>query len=31
MAAFRAALSVVRDFRAGRARRGGEDDDALFI
>jgi len=31
MAAFRAALSVVRGFRAGRARRGGEDDDALFI
>jgi hypothetical protein len=31
MAAFRAALSVVRDFRAGRARSAAEDDDALFI
>ena len=31
LAAFRAALSVVREFRASRARTGAEDDDALFI
>jgi len=31
LAAFRVALSVVRGFRAGRARSGAEDDDALFI
>jgi hypothetical protein len=31
LAAFRAALSVVRQFRAGRARSRAEDDDALFI
>jgi hypothetical protein len=31
LAAFRAALSVVRDFRAGRARSRADDDDALFI
>ena len=31
LAAFRAALSVVRQFRAGRSRSGAEDDDALFI
>ena len=31
MAAFRAALSVVRDFRAGRRAAAAEDDDALFI
>jgi hypothetical protein len=31
LAAFKAALSVVRDFRAGRARRAADDEDALFI
>ena len=31
MAAFRAALTVVRDFRASRARSAAEDEDALFI
>lgn len=31
LAAFRAAMAVVRDFRARRARTGAEDDDALFI
>ena len=31
LAAFRAAMAVVRDFRASRARAGAEDDDALFI
>ena len=30
-AAFRAAMAVIRDFRASRARSGAEDDDALFI
>jgi hypothetical protein len=30
-AAFRAAMAVVRDFRASRARARAEDDDALFI
>ena len=31
LAAFRAAMAVVRDSRASRARAGAEDDDALFI
>ena len=31
IAAFRAAMSVVRDFRASRARAGADDEDALFI
>jgi hypothetical protein len=31
LAAFRAAMAVVREFRARRARTGAEDDDALFI
>jgi hypothetical protein len=31
LAAFRAALSVVRDFRTGRARSAADDEDALFI
>jgi len=31
LAAFRAAMAVVRDFRARRTRTGAEDDDALFI
>jgi hypothetical protein len=31
LAAFRAALSVVRDFRAGRARSAADEEDALFI
>jgi hypothetical protein len=31
LAAFRAAMVVVREFRASRARAGAEDDDALFI
>lgn len=31
LAAFRAALSVVRDIRAARARTRAEEDDALFI
>jgi hypothetical protein len=31
LAAFRAAMAVVREFRASRARAGAEDDDALFI
>jgi hypothetical protein len=31
LAAFRAAMAVVREFRAGRARARAEDDDALFI
>lgn len=31
MAAFRAALSVIRDFRTSRARSRADDDDALFI
>ena len=31
LAAFRAALSVVRDFRTSRARGGADDEDALFI
>jgi hypothetical protein len=31
LAAFRAALSVVRGFRASRSRSGAEDEDALFI
>ena len=31
LAAIRAALSAVRDFRSPRARTGADDDDALFI
>jgi flagellar biosynthesis/type III secretory pathway M-ring protein FliF/YscJ len=31
LAAFRAAMAVVREFRASRARTRAEDDDALFI
>ena len=31
LAAFRAAMAVVREFRASRSRAGAEDDDALFI
>ena len=31
LAAFRAAMAIVREFRASRARAGAEDDDALFI
>jgi hypothetical protein len=31
LAAFRAALSAVRDFRGPRARPGADDEDALFI
>jgi hypothetical protein len=31
LAAFRAALAVVRDIRAGRARSRADDEDALFI
>ena len=31
LAAFRAAMAVVRDFRVSRARARAEDDDALFI
>jgi len=31
IAAFRAAMSVVRGFRASRARTGADDEDALFI
>jgi hypothetical protein len=31
LAALRAALSAVRDFRSPRARTGADDDDALFI
>jgi hypothetical protein len=31
LAAFRAAMAVVRQFRTSRARAGAEDDDALFI
>lgn len=31
LAAFRAAMAVVREFRTSRARTGAEDDDALFI
>jgi hypothetical protein len=31
MAAFRAAMSVIRDFRTSRARSRADDDDALFI
>jgi hypothetical protein len=31
LAAFRAAMAVVREFRTSRARAGAEDDDALFI
>jgi hypothetical protein len=31
LAAFRAAMAVVREFRASRARAGADDDDALFI
>jgi hypothetical protein len=31
LAAFRAAMSALRDFRGGRARQRSEEDDALFI